>query len=54
MLGTGGWILQASPLATPRQALLDVECQMIYEKGKKAEGRVTNDKITILGGIYVF
>jgi len=54
MLGNGGWILQASPLATPRQALLDVGCQMINEKGTRAEGRVTNDKIIIFGGIYVF
>jgi len=28
MLGTGGWILLASSLATPRQALLDAECWM--------------------------
>jgi len=54
MLGTGGWILQASPLATPRQALLDAGYQMINEKGTKGEDRVTNDKITIFGGKNVF
>ncbi len=48
MLGTGGWILDT------RYSILDAGYQMINEKGTKAEGRVTNDKITIFGGKNVF
>jgi hypothetical protein len=37
-----------------RYSILDAGYQMINEKGTKAEGRVTNDKITIFGGKNVF
>jgi hypothetical protein len=46
--GRGCWVLEAG------YSILDAGYQMINEKGTKAEGRVTNDKITIFGGKNVF